>query len=80
LKVRPLLAQLEDHSALKVRPLLSGFLGFQAFSPPRCLGAVGEVRDRQRGGENAEENLSPERGVFCIFAHDSAVPKMWEGL
>ena len=49
-------------------------------SPAALFGAVGKQGDRQRGGENAEENLSLERGVFCIFAYDSAVPKVWEGL
>jgi 2-hydroxychromene-2-carboxylate isomerase len=53
---------------------------FSGIDPAALFGAVGKEEKRQRGGENAEENLSPERGVFCIFAYDSAVPKMRKGL
>jgi hypothetical protein len=61
LKVYPLLAQLKDHSALKVRPLLSGFLGFQAYTTPRCCGGSGEVKNSLRGVVYAKENLFLEQ-------------------
>jgi hypothetical protein len=53
---------------------------FSGIGPAALFGAVGKGETRQRGGENAKENLSPERGVFCIFTYDSAVPKVRKGL
>ena len=39
---------------------------FSGIDPAALFGAVGKQRGRQRGGENAKENLSPERGVFVL--------------
>ena len=53
---------------------------FSGMGPAALFGAVGKKESRQRGGENAEENLSPERGMICTFGYDSTVSKVWEGL
>jgi hypothetical protein len=50
----------------------TGWVSYQAFTNLRFSGidpaalsrAVGKKGNRQRGGEHAEENLSPERGIL----------------